>query len=343
MAQSWTAAPDGQETGYSHQRESTLSTTCSSTSGSSRVLPFATTRALPAACAMAAIAEAAAEDGDAVPSKVCFDNPRFALAQPRRVATFNAGEAAARSGVAIRISSILGERGGGRLGVARGRPIIGLGVTLNPSDALVRLQPRRSATQPTADPACVVRGLAEAGWAPGSAIRAKRAAGLAGAIPRSPPAANSPLASRSSIVLSDAFASGGQLLRSSASLPGLAQSPLNADPLLVPLRAVPPPPSAHPPSVANLDASIAMLDCPVPRASHDADEARAPVAAPLGPPLLPPPGPAARRPPPREICCMLCFERVKIGPRSRGRTRCPGCGTGLAGAVRRPRVAQPVL
>ncbi|KAJ2695822.1 hypothetical protein H4R19_005805 [Coemansia spiralis] len=274
---------------------------------------------------MAAIAEAAAEDADPTPRKVYFDNPRFALAQPRRVATFNACVGAQRAGTAIRISAILGA--GGRQSTVRARPIIGLGVTLNPSDSLVRLQPRRSATQPTTDADRVARGLADAEWA--QASRVTHVAGKAAVILRSPLPSTSPPASRISMVLSDAFAGDAQMLRSSISLPGLARSPRNTDPQLVPVHV------ALPARAASPTSRIAAPDNPLLTTTHDADEARVPEAT-----RQPSPGPAARRAPPRLICCLLCFEQVRVGPRCRGRTRCPGCGTDMTTAARKSRAVQ---
>ncbi|KAJ1752749.1 hypothetical protein LPJ79_001005 [Coemansia sp. RSA 1821] len=64
-------------------------------------------------------------------------NRRFAVAQPRRVIT--QPEYTKRQSASIRINTLLGASDR----TLRARPIIGLGVTLNPADTLVRLRPKR--------------------------------------------------------------------------------------------------------------------------------------------------------------------------------------------------------
>ncbi|KAJ2146478.1 hypothetical protein IW136_000554 [Coemansia sp. RSA 678] len=128
---------------YGHRRErSSLSTNCSQSSGHSRVLPFATARTRDIGHM-----ESIAETPDT--QMYISDNHRFALAQPRRVITQptkfgHRMQPNKRHSASIGISTLLTEKSS-RHGT-RVRPIIGLGLTLNPADALVRIQSRRSIT-----------------------------------------------------------------------------------------------------------------------------------------------------------------------------------------------------
>ncbi|KAJ2834161.1 hypothetical protein GGI24_000528 [Coemansia furcata] len=115
--------------GMAHRRESSVSTNTSSCSSQTRVLPFATARA----------------------PQALGPSSRYAMARPRRVVTDNGKihdpkRAAPPPRIAGRrhsaaIGTLLPVVGGSRT-----RAIIGLGLTLNPADAVVRLQPRNAAT-----------------------------------------------------------------------------------------------------------------------------------------------------------------------------------------------------
>ncbi|KAJ2850632.1 hypothetical protein IWW36_001743 [Coemansia brasiliensis] len=157
---------------HGHRRErSSLSTNCSQSSGHSRVLPFATAHTLRPEAPRSSyrvqpkIMEAIAE----TPSSKMYisANRRFAVAQPRRVitqpeSTMRQPAIGKRQSASIRINTLLGAQGSDRALRAAGpraRPIIGLGLTLNPADTLVRLQPKRSATDTRVESqlACVAK------------------------------------------------------------------------------------------------------------------------------------------------------------------------------------------
>ncbi|KAJ2826490.1 hypothetical protein IWW50_002333, partial [Coemansia erecta] len=211
---------------YGHRRErSSLSTNCSQSSGHSRVLPFATARPLQTTNPLKAIAETPTTE----PTNVYIsENRRFAVAQPRRVITQPATFADPRTGyratnkrhsASINISTLLGPMTAKH--AVRARPIIGLGLTLNPADTLVKLQPRRSVNH--------TKPSSEVGRSPLLLTTPRK-----NTMMRSPrTAANS----RSSIVLNEAFSYASPMLESCVSLNDLG-SPRDADPQMVPLRQV---------------------------------------------------------------------------------------------------------
>ncbi|KAJ2803074.1 hypothetical protein H4R20_003031, partial [Coemansia guatemalensis] len=165
------------------------------------------------------------------PKKMYFvDNPRFAMARPRRVVTQLAqGQSIpgirdrSRSSTAISIGAILGDASKTAQKGMRARPIIGLGLTLNPADTLVRLQPRRSATQPEADTiAKLPHSLGS------SSLDAFDAVDSAPTTTKDGVSATA----RSSVVLSEAFSYKSPMLESCVSLADFA-SPRNSDPQLI--------------------------------------------------------------------------------------------------------------
>ncbi|KAJ2480616.1 hypothetical protein IWW56_002327 [Coemansia sp. RSA 2131] len=252
---------------YGHRRErSSLSTTCSQSSGHSRVLPFATARTLQAPGHMEAIAE--------TPDTHMYisDNHRFALAQPRRVitqpATFGHRVQPKRHSASIGISTLLTEKS---RHATRVRPIIGLGLTLNPADALVRLQPRRSTHTHSAE------------------------------------------SSRSSIVLSEAFAYASPALESCASLADL--SPRYTDPQIVHTCNVKR-------NVCKQSEQMAVASW---QSSPDDSESEARVPSVRSEPSS---RELSRKRGPTSVCCLLCFEHVRVAPHSKS-TKCPACNSTL--------------
>ncbi|KAJ1987842.1 hypothetical protein GGI25_005556 [Coemansia spiralis] len=180
------------------------------------------------------------------------------------------------------------------------RPIIGLGLTLNPADALVTLQPRRAPKQPKAlspvrSSSCTdaVTGQHEKrdlAWSP-------------------LPSTQNPVAIKhqSELLLDDAFKR-----TSFESLSSSHGSSITGDPRLV--------------SLSNSEQ--AMPDTPA------ADNSIAAVSTELGScsGLLSEPTCAA----PVEVTCVLCFERVLVSGKRSHTMRCPGCATSLERPRPRP-------
>ncbi|KAJ1845953.1 hypothetical protein IWW55_005745 [Coemansia sp. RSA 2706] len=296
---------------HGHRRErSSLSTNCSQSSGHSRVLPFATAHALQPASRLRM--EAITEAPESPAKHYISGNRRFALAQPRRVITQPCAVAAATRAAAKRHSAAIGI--GALLGGDKGpkqvsvRPIIGLGLTLNPRDNLVRLQPRRSGAQ-------------------------------------MPAAVHSPecnATARSSLVLSEAFAA-SPLLESCVSLADLCVSP--RDPQMVPLpRAsvctqqrqqmaadswLSSPADSEPPDTDVVSTRSASSDACVPKSSSSALSAPSESAISIATSRPEDPMDLDHARVPETISCLLCFEQVKISINHTQYTSCPGCGTTL--------------
>ncbi|KAJ2450289.1 hypothetical protein EV183_004383 [Coemansia sp. RSA 2336] len=267
---------------YGHRRDrSSLSTNCSHSSGHSRVLPFATAPTLrkPSLCAprMEAIAET-----PSAPKMYISSNRRFAVAQPRRVIT-QPGCTKPQS-ASIRINTLLGA--GDR--TFRARPIIGLGVTLNPADTLVRLRPKRSDARLTSP---VVETC------------------------------------RSSVLLSEAFSRSSPALDSLASLSDVG-SPRYRDPQMVPTAAARSLATASMSEHQKKQqlAALSWLSSSSDKSSFSsaASEAQVPDSSYS---MLTRSICTNDRRKPVLLSCLLCFGLVKVSLGHTHSMSCPGCGT----------------
>ncbi|KAJ1881762.1 hypothetical protein H4R99_000978 [Coemansia sp. RSA 1722] len=297
---------------------------------------------------------------------------RFALAQPRRVVTVNGpatktllladieprevtadkrtGSCARgkRRSAAIGISTILPNGTGaavsntsvassnGGLSSTRARPIIGLGLTLNPADTLVTLQTRcrRRNAQPRAvtDPQTIAE-LAEC------ARDKKQAIGDGSRKPiaritdtNGEEAPESPNETLENDVLFDlALLSPLDIMKSCVSLVG---SPRNLDPELISLArrrsaklVAVPQDTPNTPDVqmvpaednAETDQEQETPHIVEPTEPLPGDELQHSVVC-----LQKPDGPE-----PTELTCLLCFERVLVPRKRTIAMRCPGCLTSL--------------
>ncbi|KAJ1721614.1 hypothetical protein LPJ53_003892 [Coemansia erecta] len=271
-----------------------------------------------------------------------------------KAATAGAGRAKRRS-VAIGLTSMLPANAScASLGSASGqstraRPIIGLGLTLNPADTLVTLQTRcrrtaqqqqlqvlrqkRVATAPTAN-AHTLR--------PENSIKRRQVSPLATV--RSAP--GSPVGSAASESPISFF------LQSFASLADLSGSPRHVDPERVPVvasRRTSQAPSGDPSDSGDLqvvpssdsddDVSAHMVDGDQDYSDHASLRSgtttnsvscgASPVGFQAGVAGLETPAPTSvgvgEAMEAREVCCLLCFERVRVSRKRTFGMRCPGC------------------
>ncbi|PIA15762.1 hypothetical protein COEREDRAFT_9003 [Coemansia reversa NRRL 1564] len=369
MTQSYiTAGPAGDMPAYfRHKRDSSLSTNCSIISGQSRVLPFATTSTLRPVSSqstnssitrkfgcktMAAISEVSSDRELSATTTIkteansfkntknmyFVDNPRFAMARPRRVVTQLAPEKnitgirdRSRSSTAISIGSILGESNRStQLKGMRARPIIGLGLTLNPADTLVRLQPRRSATQPEADTIAMLPHSLTS-----NLLDAFDSIDAAPSLTKDDVSATA----RSSVVLSEAFSYKSPMLESCVSLVDLA-SPRNTDPQLIVSKPARAPIASNKENTmaavaqASIDSWISSPESSADYMSvtsiHDETDSKVPTDK-KSPECLKVSNPKHVQKQsftePQVVSCFLCFESVKLAPTPNASTNCSGCGT----------------
>ncbi|KAJ1819101.1 hypothetical protein LPJ60_003959 [Coemansia sp. RSA 2675] len=300
-----------------HRRESSLSTNTSSCSSqTTRVLPFATAFTTRAAQPLYMPTAQAPR--------------RFAVARPRRVVTDSSGGVKASTLQPPRIAA-KGRRHSAAIGIggllpaasgSRTRVIIGLGLTLNPADAVVRLQPRHAA-QPSAQ--TVTRSL--------------------GSIKQRQEARPSPPAIKVAEVEEPKDLSPGLSLFASPQ-PSLApsveshsHSPRTSDPqpvVLPPARGVPS--RGQDASVAGWIATPSPPTCVAEVASVEDLRSFVSCTSSVSPeqprlPQTPVTGAVS------DLTCLMCFERVLIATgRSRGHAmRCPSCHGSLSiGGLERP-------
>ncbi|KAJ2732982.1 hypothetical protein IW152_003389 [Coemansia sp. BCRC 34962] len=292
-----------------HRRESSLSTNTSSCSSqTTRVLPFATAFTTRGAQPLYMPSGQAPR--------------RFAVARPRRVVTDSSGGVKAsalqpprlpvngrRHSAAIGIGGLLPAASGSRT-----RAIIGLGLTLNPADAVVRLQPRHAA-----------QSSAQAATRSLGSIKQRQEAQLSSpAIKATEPKEPKDLSPGLSL-----FASPQPSLAPSAE--SHSHSPRNSDPQPVSLQptrgapsrcqdapvaewiATPSPPSCPTPCVAEVPSVEDLQSFVSCTSSVSPEQPRLPQTPVTG---------AVS-----DITCLMCFERVLITTgRTRGHAmRCPSC------------------
>ncbi|KAJ1808045.1 hypothetical protein LPJ75_004664 [Coemansia sp. RSA 2598] len=231
-----------------------------------------------------------------------------------------AGPAAAVSNNSVASSS----GGGGGLGGTRARPIIGLGLTLNPADTLVTLQTRcRRNAQPRAvtDPQAAVAELTRC---------AEKRHGESSRVSGSPDAAKTPASSTGSsasdgVLFDLALLSPLDIMKSCVSL---AESPRNLDPELVSIAGRMHHRSPTTSAPVAEDVQVVPLS---PADARPADEPEEPRISEHEQAvdgrrqrsaccLQKPSGPE-----PMELTCLLCFERVLVPRKRTAAMRCPGC------------------
>ncbi|KAJ2509348.1 hypothetical protein IWW47_000046 [Coemansia sp. RSA 2052] len=248
---------------------------------------------------------------------------RFAVARPRRVVTDNGG---------AKVTGTRPQRphgGGGRrhsaaiglvpAGGARTRAIIGLGLTLNPADAVVKLQPRH-ATQ-----------TAQTGTRSVGSIKQRAA------VHRSPEAIAEPEKEAKEEEEKEGRGLSPGLSLFASPQPSLvasseeSQSPRTSDPQLVAVHSI------RQQAVVDKAEDMAVIDgwmaTPSPPQSSSmqsasADEFSSCMASPSPSPSAVPRVPQTPRTSvATEITCLLCFERVlAAASRTRGHAmRCPSC------------------